>query len=127
MCSIDYPYTGRFRECRVCGEKTSFFSTLPSDPDWADAVRLAKGITDKDLDADARRLAKAETDYAGIRDRHDPSLSAGEYWWRAKEMYAAGWPYDFAFKLAARRDIDLHLACDLVKRAGVDLALQILD
>jgi hypothetical protein len=47
--------------------------------------------------------------------------------WRAEELERAGYPVRAAAELAARHDVDLHLAVDLLRQgcpAGV--ALQIL-
>lgn len=47
--------------------------------------------------------------------------------WRAQELVRAGFSADAAAKLAARHDIDLHFAVDLVRRGcSPELALQIL-
>lgn len=47
--------------------------------------------------------------------------------WRAQELMRAGYPADGAAKLAARHDIDLHRAAELIANGcPADLALQIL-
>ena len=47
--------------------------------------------------------------------------------WRAAELERAGYPPAAAFELAARTDVDLHLAVDLLhKGCSADLALNIL-
>jgi hypothetical protein len=47
--------------------------------------------------------------------------------WRAQELIRAGYPSEAAAKLAARHDIDLHRAADLVRLGcSPELALQIL-
>jgi hypothetical protein len=47
--------------------------------------------------------------------------------WRADELERAGYAPDAASELAARQDIDLHLAVGLVQQGcSPDLALQIL-
>jgi hypothetical protein len=47
--------------------------------------------------------------------------------WRAQELIRAGYPAEAAASLAARHDIDLHHAADLVRRGcSPELALQIL-
>jgi hypothetical protein len=47
--------------------------------------------------------------------------------WRAEELERAGYPPQAAVELAARMDIDLHLAAELLaKGCSTDLALQIL-
>jgi hypothetical protein len=47
--------------------------------------------------------------------------------WRAEELQRAGYDARAAMVLAARHDIDLHLAIDLLERGCSDeLALQIL-
>jgi hypothetical protein len=47
---------------------------------------------------------------------------AGVEDWRFEQLLAAGWPEQHALVLAARHDVDLHLACDLLAK-GCDLAL----
>lgn len=54
-----------------------------------------------------------------------------EWWrithWRQAELERAGWPPVEAIQVADRHDIDLHEACDLLKRGcPVDAALAIL-
>jgi hypothetical protein len=47
--------------------------------------------------------------------------------WRAEELERAGYPPQAAFELAARMDVDLHLAAELLtKGCSTELALQIL-
>ena len=47
--------------------------------------------------------------------------------WRAEELERAGYPPQAAFELAARSDVDLHLAAELLtKGCSTELALQIL-
>jgi hypothetical protein len=47
--------------------------------------------------------------------------------WRAEELERAGYPPLAAGELAARHDVDLHLAIDLVRQGcPVEVALQIL-
>ena len=47
--------------------------------------------------------------------------------WRAAELERAGYPPAAAAKLAARHDVDLHLAIDLVRQGCPhDVALSIL-
>jgi hypothetical protein len=47
--------------------------------------------------------------------------------WRAEELERAGYPPQASVELAARMDIDLHLAAELLaKGCSTDLALQIL-
>ena len=47
--------------------------------------------------------------------------------WRAEELERAGYPGLLAGELAARHDVDLHLAVDLVRQGcPVEVALQIL-
>jgi hypothetical protein len=47
--------------------------------------------------------------------------------WRAQELVRAGYSPDAAGQLAARHDIDLHFAVDLVERGcPADVALRIL-
>jgi hypothetical protein len=47
--------------------------------------------------------------------------------WRAEELERAGYPVREAARLAARHDVDLHLAVDLVESGcSHELALQIL-
>lgn len=47
--------------------------------------------------------------------------------WRAEELVRAGYPPHAALELAARTDVDLHLAAELLaKGCSQELALQIL-
>jgi hypothetical protein len=47
--------------------------------------------------------------------------------WRAEELERAGYPPQAAADLAARTDVDLHLAAELLsKGCSTELALQIL-
>jgi hypothetical protein len=47
--------------------------------------------------------------------------------WRAEELERAGYPPQAAVELAARTDVDLHLAAELLtKGCTTELALQIL-
>jgi hypothetical protein len=47
--------------------------------------------------------------------------------WRAEELERAGYPPQAAIDLAARADVDLHRAAELLKNGcTVELALQIL-
>lgn len=47
--------------------------------------------------------------------------------WRLAELIDAGWPLEHADVLAARNDVDLHVACDLLRRGcSVETALLIL-
>jgi len=47
--------------------------------------------------------------------------------WRAQELERAGYPPQAAVELAARTDVDLHLAAELLtKGCTTELALQIL-
>jgi hypothetical protein len=47
--------------------------------------------------------------------------------WRAEELERAGYPVRAAAELAARHDVDLHLAVDLLRRGcPLEVALQIL-
>jgi hypothetical protein len=47
--------------------------------------------------------------------------------WRAEELERAGYPIVAAGELAARHDVDLHLATDLLRQGcSVEIALQIL-
>ena len=47
--------------------------------------------------------------------------------WRAEELERAGYPPQAAVELAARTDVDLHLAAELLtKGRTTELALQIL-
>jgi len=42
--------------------------------------------------------------------------------WRFQQLLSAGWPEEQALVLAARPDVDLHLACDLLAK-GCDPTL----
>ena len=47
--------------------------------------------------------------------------------WRFRQLLAAGWPEQEALLLAARHDVDLHHACELLDRGcDTELAWQIL-
>ncbi|MBV8395315.1 MAG: hypothetical protein JO064_03550 [Actinobacteria bacterium] len=47
--------------------------------------------------------------------------------WRVDELMRAGYDHDSAAELAARSDVDLHRAIELIEAGcGVELALQIL-
>ena len=47
--------------------------------------------------------------------------------WRFQQLQAAGWPEQEALLLAARHDVDLHQACELLDRGcDADLAWRIL-
>ncbi len=47
--------------------------------------------------------------------------------WRFQQLQQAGWPEQEALLLAARHEIDLHQACDLLRRGCEhELAWQIL-
>jgi hypothetical protein len=47
--------------------------------------------------------------------------------WRAAELERAGYPAAAAFELAARTDVDLHFAVELLQKGcSPDLALNIL-
>ena len=66
-------------------------------------------------------MTAAETDL-----REDTELERVQAW-RAEELERAGYPLAGAAKLAARLDVDLHLAIDLVRQGcAPDVALSIL-
>lgn len=47
--------------------------------------------------------------------------------WRAQELERAGYPHEAAAELAARHDVDLHRAVDLLERGcSPELAVSIL-
>lgn len=47
--------------------------------------------------------------------------------WRFEQLERAGYPVEIAITLSARSDVDLHLACELLRRgATVQQALRIL-
>ena len=94
-------------KCQVCGESTAVITSDGPDEDWEYAVAL-----------NMPSVGDAE-DAIGFPAEDDP------YWWRAEEMYRAGFMYEQAMVLAGT-GVDLHDACQLVKRAGADLAFQIL-
>jgi hypothetical protein len=59
-----------------------------------------------------------------VRDRSE--LEQVEHW-RAIQLERAGYPRDAAERIAARHDVDLHHAVQLLERGcSVELALQIL-
>jgi hypothetical protein len=64
------------------------------------------------------------------KNRH-PQDELSELWnvilWRQKELERAGYPATDAVWLSARPDVDLHVACDLLKAgATVEQALRIM-
>ncbi len=105
-CSISYPHSHRFMRCLHCGEQTSFLSNVEPDPDWEYSLALLKGSV-------------GEAEDSVLPDEGDP------YWWRAEELYKAGLSYERAMEIAQTK-ADLHDACDLVRKAGADLAYEIL-
>lgn len=47
--------------------------------------------------------------------------------WREEQLAEAGYPPNEAFDLASRLDVDLHVACDLLRRGcAVTVAVAIL-
>ena len=61
-----------------------------------------------------------------VQPSHERELERVERW-RAEELERAGYPTDDAAKLAARHDVDLHRAIELVERGCPhDVALRIL-
>jgi hypothetical protein len=61
---------------------------------------------------------------AEVQDRHE--LERVESW-RREELERAGYPRDAAERLAARHDVDLHVAVDLLRRGcPLEVALEIL-
>ena len=63
--------------------------------------------------------AELETLYASEIDRIEQ--------WRHEELERAGYDPGSALELAARSDVDLHLAVELIERGcGIDIALKIL-
>jgi hypothetical protein len=63
---------------------------------------------------------------AEIRLPHDTEIERIEQW-RAEELERAGYPVLAAAELAARHDVDLHLAVDLADQGcPVEVALKIL-
>ncbi len=47
--------------------------------------------------------------------------------WRQEELERAGYPATIALEIAERRDVDLHDACELLRRGcAVDVAVEIL-
>lgn len=108
-CGISYPHQHRFMRCPVCGGQTSYFSNVDPDPDWEYSVALKRPT-----------VGEAQEAAADVPDDDDP------YWWRAEQMHRAGFTHEQAMVLARRQDVDLHDACDLVGKAGADLAYEIL-
>jgi hypothetical protein len=51
-----------------------------------------------------------------------PPVRADVDEWRFRQLLAAGWSEDEALLFAARHDVDLHLACDLLE-CGCDPGL----
>ena len=122
---------------------------LPERKRLVDVADLERDMVDPDRAchdsslASGRRAAKARaniTRYGDIRPAPSAELedemSAAEVWyvdenmlieaWRAEELERAGYPAEEAAQIAARHDIDLHRAVDLL-RVGcpLELALRI--
>jgi hypothetical protein len=71
----------------------------------AEATKMTAAETKLDLETELERIEK----------------------WRAEDLERAGYPVRDAARLAARLDVDLHLATDLVAQGcPVPVALQIL-
>ena len=109
-CGISYPRQHRFVHCPHCREKTSWFSNVEPDEDWEYSLALLQGTVGEAEDAAVK---------FGEPGEKDP------YWWRAEALYKAGLSYEQAMEVA-RMPVDLHDACDLVWKAGADLAYEIL-
>jgi len=63
---------------------------------------------------------------AETRLAEDPEIERIEQW-RVEELERAGYPVRAAAVLAARHDVDLHLAVDLLRRGcPAEVAVQIL-
>jgi hypothetical protein len=64
---------------------------------------------------------------AAEADLHDDTELERVEAWRAEELERAGYPASAAAKLAARHEVDLHFAIDLVRQGCPhDVALSIL-
>lgn len=98
-CALNYPTYG---QCRVCYEKLDWITGQEATPDLEDQIRLRNAST---------RLDSSE------QERN----------WRTKQFYTAGYPYEYAVRMAKEQEIDLHKACELLE-AGCDVsvALEIL-
>jgi hypothetical protein len=71
-----------------------------------------------------RKEARMTTAETGLRD--DSELGRVEAW-RVEELRRAGYDADSAAKLAARHDVDLHIAVDLLRQGcPPEIALGIL-
>ena len=81
-CGINYPHGHGFMRCRVCGGATAVITNDEPDPDWEYSVALKTPTV-----ADAAVAA-------GIPAEDDP------FWWRAEELYKAGFSYETALKVA---------------------------
>jgi hypothetical protein len=96
-CDIGFPISHEV--CVVCGSKLVTDFHRRTDVDWQTKV------------ADIKIEAAPE----------DPVIK-----WRFGQLLRAEMPPRQALEVATRRDIDLHLACDLTQKAGFAQALAIL-
>lgn len=86
--------------CPICGHETAYNMWDNVSPDWKERVEAFREVIDG--------------------DRVDPVVG-----WRTNQLLTAGFDPASAIALACRRDVDLHRACDLAKKAGPTLAYQI--
>lgn len=61
------------------------------------------------------------------RDEEPPRAELDVLYWRYDVLQRAGYPSDLANCIAARTDVDLHRACDLLRDGALpDVAVRIL-
>jgi hypothetical protein len=98
-CLISYPPARR--KCLVCGEPTDPLTDVKPDKDWRDEVNRRK------WEAQAEGIEEATVV------------------WRAEQLVLAGYTLAEARELATST-VDLHRACDLVRRCPHEQAYAIL-
>ncbi len=55
-----------------------------------------------------------------------PEFDEQVYAWRLSELLEAEYPFPLADRIASRADIDLHVACELVRKCEPETAAGIL-
>jgi hypothetical protein len=96
LCGISYPYFSHGDKCDVCEGPLDGIQDAP-DSDWRESVALAKSARE------------------AIMTNNDPVLD-----WRMKELFRAGYDRTASAAIAAKREIDLHDAVDLILTKGCD-------
>lgn len=97
-CGISYPIMG-IAACQVCEGKLSPFSDAHPDRDWREKVALA------------------------LSDPLDYDYKVPK--WRYAELMRAGFSPREAEELAARTDVDLHIACEIALESSPEMAYSI--